>query len=207
MHWKYYTNMPLQCWENHLRCPEKKTFFCSCNNHHCSHLQKDCVENFLCFKKWVFPPCPFNFAMLFVRAIRVNPADCVHQHHDHPHRDHHHYQQHHRHHQQVRKHHLSLRCWAPAAFFWPQILVSRCLTLHKWFDWDQDGDEGDDGDLDDDDRDDVDGNDHNSDDDSYNVAQAALHIQGVGRGDEGEYSCQVSTFWKELTFLQFGWIW
>ena len=44
---------------------------------------------------------------------------------------------------------------------------------------------------------------HNSDDDSHNVAQAALHIQGVGRGDEGEYSCQVSTSWREPTFLQF----
>ena len=64
---------------------KKKTFFCNRNNHHCSHLRKDCVENasFLCFKKWVFPPCSFNFAMLFVRAIGINPADCVHQHHDH----------------------------------------------------------------------------------------------------------------------------
>ena len=26
------------------------------------------------------------------------------------------------------------------------------------------------------------------------LSQAGLHIQGVGRGDEGEYSCQVQTF-------------
>ena len=177
--------------------------------HHCSRLRNDCVKNasFLCFKKWVFPPCPFNFAMLFVRAIRINPADCVHQHHDHPHRDYHHSQQHHRHQQHARKHHLSLRCWAPAAFYWPQIPVSPCLTLHKWFDWDQDDDEDEDGDLDDNGPDDVDDNDHNSDDDSYNVAQAALHIQGVGRGDEGEYSCQVSTFWRNRNFYSFGWRW
>ena len=30
--------------------------------------------------------------------------------------------------------------------------------------------------------------------------QAGLHIQGVGRGDEGEYSCQVQTFAKSQTF-------
>ena len=119
----------------------------------------------------------------------------------------HHYQQHHRRHQQVRKHHLSLRCWAPAAFYWPQIPVSPCLTLHKWFDWDQDGDDDEDGIRYDDDRDDVDENDHNCDNDSYDVAQAALHIQGVGRGDEGEYSCQVLTFWRNRNFYSFGWTW
>ena len=57
--------------------------------------------------------------------------------------------------------------------------------------------------IDDNGRDDVDDNDHNCDDD-YNVAQAALHIQGVGRGDEGEYSCQVSTFWRNRNFYSFG---